>query len=234
MDVSVWRSADGGRFDAFEVPAHESQTILDVVAWIQQFVDPTLSYRFACRVGMCGSCAMMVNGKPRWTCRTHVKNALENNRLEIAPLRNLPVIKDLATDMDPFFDKWVGAEGVFHPEKTRNDSVEEILPDGPARQAADAGIECINCAVCYAACDTVQNNPAFLGPAALNRAWTLYNDAKDAAREQILDAVSGDGGCHNCHSMASCSALCPNELDPTRSIAGLKRATTRRAFGLRD
>ena len=78
--------------------------------------DPTLSYRFACRVGMCGSCAMMVNGAPRWTCRTHVQKVAKDNRLEIAPLRNLPVIKDLAVDMDPFFDKWVAAEAVFELE----------------------------------------------------------------------------------------------------------------------
>ena len=92
--------------------SQESQTILDVVAWIQQYADPTLSYRYACRVGMCGSCAMMVNGVPRWTCRTHVKQVLKDNAITIAPLRNLPVIKDLAADMDPFFDKWVAAAAV--------------------------------------------------------------------------------------------------------------------------
>ncbi|TVP94021.1 MAG: succinate dehydrogenase/fumarate reductase iron-sulfur subunit, partial [Roseinatronobacter sp.] len=90
----------------FEVPAFESQTVLDVVSWIQQNVDPTLTYRFACRVGMCGSCAMMVNGVPRWTCRTHVNKVLKGGKIEVGPLRNLPVIKDLAADMDPFFDKW--------------------------------------------------------------------------------------------------------------------------------
>ncbi len=231
LDVSVWRGGpDGGEYQYYEVPAQESQTILDVVAWIQQNEDPTLSYRFACRVGMCGSCAMMVNGEPRWTCRTHVKKVLKNNKLEVAPLRNLPVIKDLAADMDPFFDKWVKAEGVFHPTKTRNDDVEEISPEQAERQNADAGIECINCSVCYASCDVVAANPNYLGPAALNRAWTLYNDAKDGAKQSILDAVSQHGGCHNCHSMGNCSHFCPNELSPMASIAGLKRATTRSFF----
>ena len=73
MTVSIWREdGDDGRFEKYEVPARENQTVLDVVAYVQQHIDPTLSYRFACRVGMCGSCAMMVNGSPRWTCRTHV------------------------------------------------------------------------------------------------------------------------------------------------------------------
>ncbi|MCG8360541.1 MAG: 2Fe-2S iron-sulfur cluster-binding protein, partial [Kiloniellales bacterium] len=102
ISVSVWRGAAEGRFEGFEVPHRESQTVLDVVTWIQRYLDPSLSYRFACRVGMCGSCAMTVNGVPRWTCRTHVKKVLRDGRLEIAPLRNLPVIKDLACDMTAF------------------------------------------------------------------------------------------------------------------------------------
>lgn len=231
LEVSVWRSVGGGgSFEAFRVPVQESQTVLDVVAWIQQNEDPTLSYRFACRVGMCGSCAMMVNGQPRWTCRTHIKKVLDGNKIEIAPLRNLPVIKDLAVDMDPFFDKWTDAEGVFHASKTRDDAIQEIIPDKGNRPKADAGIECINCSVCYASCDTVASDPDFLGPAALNRAWTLLNDSKDGEHDAILDAVSGKGGCHNCHSMGNCTHFCPNDLDPMTAIAGLKRATAASFF----
>ncbi|OSQ51748.1 hypothetical protein MGEO_07520 [Marivita geojedonensis] len=215
----------------FEVPAYDNQTVLDVVSWIQQNADPTLTYRFACRVGMCGSCAMMVNGVPRWTCRTHVSKVLDGNTMEVGPLRNLPVIKDLAADMDPFFDKWVAAEGRHHPTRSRDEAIAPIDPVAEERQAANAGIECINCSVCYSACDTVAGNPDYLGPAALQRAWTLYNDAKDADRDAILDAVSGQGGCHSCHSMGSCTAYCPNELDPLSAIAGLKRATAKRFFG---
>ncbi|MCI5111216.1 MAG: 2Fe-2S iron-sulfur cluster-binding protein [Marivita sp.] len=219
------------RPQTFEVPAYDNQTVLDVVSWIQQNADPTLTYRFACRVGMCGSCAMMVNGVPRWTCRTHVSKVLDGNAIEVGPLRNLPVIKDLAADMDPFFDKWVAAEGRHHPTRTREEEIAPVNPQAEERQAANAGIECINCSVCYSACDTVAGNPDYLGPAALQRAWTLYNDAKDADRDAILDAVSGKGGCHSCHSMGSCTAYCPNELDPLSAIAGLKRATAKRFFG---
>ena len=104
LDVSIWREQNGdGRFETYKVPQRANQTILDVVAWVQQQADPTLSYRFACRVGMCGSCAMMVNGAPRWTCRTHVLKVAEGASLKIAPLRNLPVIKDLVNVMDSFF-----------------------------------------------------------------------------------------------------------------------------------
>lgn len=231
LEVSVWRGdAAGGQFETFHVPARENQTILDVVSWIQQFADATLTYRFACRVGMCGSCAMMVNGVPRWTCRTHVQKVLKNGGLRVEPLRNLPVIKDLAADMDPFFEKWVAAGAVHHPTQTRDDPIEPVSPDSPARIEANAGIECINCAVCYAACDTVAGNPDYLGPAALQRAWTLLNDTRDGDAGGILQTVSEHGGCHNCHSMGSCTQYCPNELDPLSAIAGLKRETARNFF----
>jgi succinate dehydrogenase iron-sulfur subunit len=223
LDVTVWRGGADGAFVSYRVPSRNSQTVLDVVTWIQRNIDPTLSYRFACRVGMCGSCAMTVNGRPRWTCRTHVAKVAEDGKLSIGPLSNLPIIKDLATDMRDFFGKWTAARGVFVPSRSRKEAIELIEPSEPKRVAADAAIECINCGVCYAACDTVRWNPDYLGPAALNRAWSLVNDRRDAAPMEHLAAVSGTGGCHNCHSHQSCQELCPLSLNPTRSIAGLKR-----------
>ena len=225
LKVSIWRGRSGGKFEDYEVPARESQTVLDIVTWVQRNIDPTLTYRFACRVGMCGSCAMTVNGAPRWTCRTHASMAIDDGKLEIAPLRNLPVIKDLACDMEEFFDKWQRAKARFHPTKTRHDKMEPIVPSDPKREAADAGIECINCAVCYASCDTVAWNKDYLGPAALNRAWTLVNDVRDGNQLERLKALSQDGGCHSCHSHQSCQTYCPNQLNPTASIASLKKHT---------
>ncbi len=227
LRVSVWRgSGTKGEFENFDVPVRENQTILDIVSWIQQYADPTLSYRFACRVGMCGSCAMMVNGEPRWTCRTHVnKVASHDNSLTLEPLRNLPVIKDLAADLAPFFEKWVEAEAFHHPESTREDEIAAVDPESAERAGIDAAIECINCAVCYAACDTVAGNVDYLGPAALQRAWTQFQDERAGSKDAILDAVSGSGGCHNCHSMGSCAHYCPNELNPLIAIADLKRIT---------
>jgi fumarate reductase iron-sulfur subunit len=225
LRVSIWRGRERGRFQAYEVPRLASQTVLDVVTYVQRRLDPTLAYRFACRVGMCGSCAMTVNGRPRWTCRTHVRRLAGDRRLEIAPLRNLPVIKDLAVDMRPFFDKWRKAEGAFRPTATRKHDFAVVPPLSPARRAADAGVECIGCGICYAACDVVAWTPGYLGPAALNRAWTLVNDVRDGAGRARLAAVAGDAGCHACHSHESCRELCPKRLNPTASIAGLKRAT---------
>jgi fumarate reductase iron-sulfur subunit len=226
LEVDVWRSGGdaGGQFRTYAVPREDAQTVLDVVTWIQRKLDPTLAYRFACRVGMCGSCAMTVNGRARWTCRTHVAKVARGNRLQIAPLANLPVVRDLVVDMRAFFDKWAKAGGQFTPTASRRDDFVRVAPDTPARREVDAAIECIGCGVCYASCDIVAWNPAYLGPAALNRAWTLQNDVRDGDHPARLAAVAGDAGCHACHTHMSCTERCPKDIAPTAAIAGLKRA----------
>ena len=173
LQVSVWRGSAGGEYRSYQVPRQESQSVLDVVTYIQRSIDPTLSYRFACRVGMCGACAMTVNGVARWTCRTHVAKVARGDALQIAPLVNFPVVKDLVTDMREFFDKWARARGQFVSGATRKDAFARVAADSPARVAANAGIECIGCGVCYASCDAVSWNPDYLGPAALNRNRTI-------------------------------------------------------------
>jgi len=225
LNVSIWRGGERGKFVSYEVPSRDDQTVLDVITHVQRHIDPTLTYRFACRVGMCGSCAMTVNGTPRWTCRTHVSRVTGTGRLEIAPLQNLKVLKDLCVDMTAFFDKWARAKGAFVATAEKGADFVRIKPDGRRRRQADAAIECIGCAVCYASCDVVTWNKDYLGPAALNRAWTLVNDDRDGGNKARLAAVAGDAGCHSCHSHQSCGELCPKHLNPTASIAGLKRAT---------
>jgi fumarate reductase iron-sulfur subunit len=234
LKVRVWRGDAKGSFETFDVPRRPSQTVLDVVTFIQRHRDATLSYRFACRVGMCGSCAMTVNGAPRWTCRTHVDKVAADGVLEIGPLANMPVVKDLVADMREFFDKWARARGQFAPSATKADAFARVDPASQARVEADAGIECIGCGVCYAACDVVAWNPDYLGPAALNRAWTLVNDARDTGQAARLQAVAGDAGCHSCHTLMSCTERCPKGLSPTRSIAGLKRATIGLALSMEE
>ena len=230
LKVSVWRGGADGAFQSFEVPREASQTVLDVVTHIQRALDPTLAYRFACRVGMCGSCAMMVNGVPRWTCRTHVDRVVEKDELTIGPLRNLPIIRDLVADMREFFDKWARAKGQFTGERSKNDDFQQVRPASSDRVAVDAGIECIGCGVCYSACDVVAWNRDYLGPAALNRAWTLVKDERDRAGLERLQAVAGDAGCHSCHTHMSCTEHCPKHISPTVSIAGLKREILKTAI----
>jgi fumarate reductase iron-sulfur subunit len=231
LTVDVWRGAESGSFQQFAIPRRAHQTVLDVVTEIQREHDDTLSYRFACRVGMCGSCAMVVNGRPRWTCRTRVSDVTDAaGLLQLEPLRNFTIVKDLAVEMTQFFDKWKDAKGHFEAGPQPASDFAVVAPATPERQAADAGIECIGCGVCYSACDVVAWDKDYLGPAALNRAWTLVNDVRDQAGDARLDAVSRASGCQACHTHMSCTTFCPQAIAPTYSIAGLKRAVLRRGL----
>lgn len=222
--ASASAASPAGAFQNYQVPRQANQTVLDVVTHVQRHLDASLAYRFACRVGMCGSCAMTVNGVARWTCRTHVSTVVQpGGALELAPLSHLPQVKDLVVDMAPFFDKWAKAGGQFQGKATRYQTAARVKPESAQRQAANAGIECIGCVVCYASCDVVAWSPDYLGPAALNRAWTLVNDERDQVQTQRLHALAGDAGCHACHSLGACSLRCPKHLEPTAAIAGLKR-----------
>ena len=234
LRVRIWRGREDGRLVDYQVPRRANQTVLDVVTEVQRRLEPALAYRFACRVGVCGSCAMTVNGVPRWTCRTHVRTVIDSGELRIEPLRNMRRIKDLVCDMSGFFDKWIAAGGHFEGTATRADPVAAIAPDGKARRAADAAIECINCGICHSACDVVRWDADYLGPAALNRAWSLVVDERHAARHQTLARVGAAGGCGSCHSQGECTRRCPVGISPTRSIAGLKQALVRSAFGRKD
>ena len=227
LKVSIWRGMEDGSFVDYEVPLRANQTVLDIVTEVQQNQEPDLAYRFACRVGVCGSCAMTVNGRPCWTCRCHVNDVIDGDRLVLEPLRSHPLIRDLVVDLAAFFDTWKNSGAVFKSTATRLDKPANITADEPARKNADAGIECINCAVCYSACDVVAWDKNYLGPAALNRAWTLVNDVRHGERKETLNKALGDGGCGSCHSMSNCTRSCPVGLSPSAGIAGLKKMALR-------
>ena len=228
--VKVWRGQQSGYFQTYEVPKQKLQTVLDVVTHVQRELDSSLAYRFACRVGVCGTCAMTVNGIPRWTCRTQASVAQQNGEITIEPLSNFPVIRDLVVDMDPFFEKWTTAGTGFHSPRSELNSFVPVRPGNPRRREVDKSIECIGCGVCYAACDIVRWKPDYLGPAALNRAWTLVNDERTANKQEILNSVATDSGCLSCHTTQSCTRHCPKELDPSAAIAGLKAKTFARGL----
>ena len=234
LTVRLWRGdATEGDYHTFTVPRRENQTVLDVVTEVQRRHAPDLAYRFACRVGVCGSCAMMVNDTPRWTCRTHVSKVAGDGTLTVGPLRNMPVIRDLVADMTEFFDKWQKAGGRFQGSRTRAEPMAEVDTTSKARRHADASIECINCGVCYAACDVVGWDKDYLGPAALTRAWTLLNDTRHADQRGTLDRAMDQGGCGSCHTQGNCMRACPVGISPTGAIAGIKRMSLLDFLGMR-
>src|SRR5512138_3349879 len=116
LRVFRWTPGGSEHVQEYRVAAAADTTVLDALVDVQRGQDPTLAFRYACRVGMCGSCAMVVNGRPRWTCRTRVSEVVDaKGRLRLEPLRNFTIVKDLTVEMTQFFDKWKTAQGYFEP-----------------------------------------------------------------------------------------------------------------------
>ena len=223
--VGVYRfdpeSSAKGRLVLYRVPRLEKMTVLDALAYIQRYHDRSLAFRYACRLGMCGTCTVMVNGIPRWACRTSIER-LGVETIHVMPLRFLPVIKDVLVDYEPFFAKYRAARAYFVPAEERQE-VAAIPPESRQRRAIDPNLECITCGACYASCTMLAHDANYLGPAALNRAFTLIRDSRDGARAERLAAVGGEHGCWRCHSLFNCTEVCPKHLSPTRAIKGLQR-----------
>jgi fumarate reductase iron-sulfur subunit len=232
LTVSLWRGGAQGRYETYAVPLRENQTVLDVVTWIQRNLDPTLAYRFACRVGMCGSCAMVVDGRERWACRTRLAAvARAHSTITLRPLYHFPLIRDLVVDMAPFVAKMKAVGAAFQPREPAPAEPAAIPGDGAERRAIDAAIECIGCGACVSACTMARWAPEFPGPAALNRALTLVADRRDAGgMTGRWDALFGEDGVWRCHGQAQCTAVCPMELSPADSILRLRRRAARSLF----
>ena len=219
MAIAIVNRLEGGRQweQRYELDLPPQSTVLDLLFEIQQRLDPTLSFRYSCRNWMCGSCGMLVNGRERLACRTRLID-LGVTTLQIAPLRNLPVVKDLIVDLAPFFEKW-NAVGVAVPRQ--NETLAPVVDR--IQREIDAHSDCITCGLCYSACDVVSHAAGFLGPAALNRAYTLQLDAGDEAHASRARTIDADAGAARCHSMGQCTAVCPKGLDPLGAMAALKR-----------
>ena len=217
------------RLETFKVEREERMNVLDVLSKIQSSLDPSLAFRHSCRVGMCGTCAMRVNGRNRWTCRTSV-DAFSNDILVIEPLPHYPVIRDLVVDMHPFFDDQRKIIPQFIPAKTDREDFAKISGNSRERREIDQHIECITCGSCYGECSLVETNKDYVGPAAINRAFTLVADSRDGAANARIDIINNHSGVWGCHTQFNCTEVCPVGISPTRAIQKLKRKEVLRAF----
>lgn len=213
---------DGGHFDTFhlDVPSETTTTILDVLLRVQQEQDPTLAFRFACRVNMCGSCGMVIDGREGLACKTNVSDIAAGKEITIRPLNHFPVIKDLVVDMEPFFRQYDGILPFFQP-KNGADEPARIAPDAAERLAIAGATECIACGCCVSSCTIVNDHADYAGPAALNRAFTLIADSRDALHDERLDRALAS--CYECRTEFNCTEVCPKGISPTRAIKYIQR-----------
>ena len=204
--------------------------MLDALVAIQREQDATLAFRYACRVGMCGSCGLVIDGRERWACRTRL-SALGAGEITVRPLYHFPLLRDLVVDMSAFAAGMDAVDAVFRPAPDA-EPYATIPGDAPERREIDPAIECIGCGMCVSACTMVAHNPRFPGPAALNRAFTLQRDRRDAGGVDRWARLLGDDALARCHGQGNCTEVCPQGLTPTTSIIRLRQLATRRLLGL--
>ncbi len=232
MILRVFRwgpEAPAARFDEFPVERGERTTVLDALVQLRETLAPDLAFRYACRVGMCGSCALVVDGRERWACRT-LLSGLRTEAATIRPLYHFPLIRDLVVEMAPFVQRMKAAGASFAPRDPAARAVAPIASGSAERAVIDPAIECIGCGACLSACTMVRWDARFPGPAALNRAWTLVADRRDGGLPARWEALFGEDGVVRCHGQAQCTAVCPMELSPADSILRLRRRAVRSLF----
>ncbi len=236
-------------YQTYALEASPGMTVLEALLRIQAEQDGTLAFRYACRGAVCGSCAMMINGREELACRTQVRDASRQGRtvytgsareeveapgsdaqmITVEPLRNLRVIKDLVVDMEPFFDKLVAVEPWLQPEQAHPPRERRVGPGAWAE--AEPYTNCILCACCHSVCPVAEQEPGYLGPAALAQHYRFLADVRDQAGEHRLALVDGDDGVNGCDFAWNCVHICPRGVPPTKGIAKTRARITRERRG---
>jgi fumarate reductase iron-sulfur subunit len=216
-------------FQNYEVPFHEDWVVLDALNYIKDRLDGSLSYRWSCRMGVCGSCGMMVDGEPQLTCATFLSHCLPGP-VRVEPLRYFPVMRDLVIDMTDFMGKLQSVKPWIIRGEEKPLSQGEYLQTPDELEAYKQFSMCINCMLCYAACPVYGLDPQFVGPAAIALAQRYNKDSRDQGTSHRLDVLSQHEGIWGCTFVGECSKVCPKEVDPAGAIQQYKLTATREWF----
>ena len=200
----------------YTIPVRPDWKVLDALNYIKDEVDGTISHRWSCRMAVCGSCGMMVNGEPKLTCSTALSDY--GDEVTVAPLANFPVIRDLVVELEGFMEKFKAVKPWIIRAK------QQAAEEGPYRQTPDElhvfkqFSMCINCMLCYAACPVVTNVPDFLGPAAIALGHRYNLDSRDEGASERNEIFRGDGTVFECSYANECSEVCPKGVDPAAAV----------------
>ncbi|ABM04966.1 succinate dehydrogenase subunit B [Psychromonas ingrahamii 37] len=206
---------------SFEVPYSPDLSVLESLQYIKDHLDSTVSFRWSCRMAICGSCGMMVNGVPKLGCKVFLRDYFPK-KVSLAPLANFPIERDLVVVMDDFIDKLESVKPYLIPEK------EKDLAEGPHRQTPlqmekfKQFSMCINCGLCYAACPQYALDKKFTGPAALALLARYNRDSRDNGEAERMKIVNQEEGVWGCTFVGYCSVVCPKDVDPAAAIQLLK------------
>ena len=212
-------------FQTYEVPFRKDWVILDALNYIKDKVDGSLTFRWSCRMGICGSCGMMVDGAPKLTCATFLSD-YSPGPVRVEPLRYFPVVRDLVVDMADFMAKLKTVKPWIIRPSEKPLSAGEYLQKPEELEAYKQFSMCINCMLCYAACPVYGLDPQFAGPAAIALAQRYNRDSRDQGASERTDILSQHEGIWACTFVGECTQVCPKNVDPAGAIQQYKLTAT--------
>lgn len=212
--------AEESYWETFEVPVKKGWTVLDCLYYIRDNIDSTLSFRASCRMGICGSCAVKINGKPRLACETQ---ASQFEEVKLEPLDNFKVIKDLVTDFEGFFAKHKAVKPYIIRDDLSYENPVELIQKPEELKKYYVFTLCIKCGACVSVCPAAATNEKYVGPAALTAAYRFCADSRDRGEGERIEVVSDDRCLWRCHLAMACSEVCPKKIDPAKAIQLLRR-----------
>ena len=214
------------RYQTYQVPFADDMSLLQGLQYIKDHLDGSLSFRWSCRMAICGSCGQMVNGVPKLGCETFLRD-LYPGKVRVEPLNHFPIMRDLAIDQGDFLDKLESVKPYLIPgEKPQGTHLQTPRQMDQYYQYS----QCINCLLCYAACPQYGLNSKFTGPAALALLHRYNADSRDAGTPQRMEIVNAEDGVWGCTLVGYCSEVCPKGVDPARAINQNKVNSTKDYF----
>ncbi len=208
----------------YEVPFRADWVVLDALNYVKNTLDGSLSYRWSCRMGVCGSCSMMVNGTPTLTCAAFLGDYLPGP-IRVEPLQFFPIVRDLVVDISDFLHKLRKVKPWIIREDEQPLGAGEYLQTPEQLDTYKQFSQCINCLICYAACPIVGLEPHFVGPAAIALAQRYNLDSRDQAAPMRVEILSDHEGTWGCTFVGECTKVCPKNVDPAGAIQQYKLST---------
>jgi fumarate reductase iron-sulfur subunit len=208
-------------FQQYEVPCHKEWVVLDGLNYVKDQLDGTLTYRWSCRMGVCGSCGMNVNGEPKLTCATFLADYAPGP-VRVEPMTNFPVIRDLVVEIGDFMRKLTEVKPWIVRKEEKPLSEGEYLQTPSELEEYKQFSMCINCLLCYAACPIYGLEPDFIGPAAIALAQRYNLDGRDEGASERLEILSQHEGIWGCTFVGECTKVCPKDVDPAGAIQRYK------------
>ena len=217
------------RYQTYEVPFTDEMSVLEGLQYIKDHLDGSLTFRWSCRMAICGSCGGMVNGVPRLSCETFLRDYYPEG-VRIEPLNHFPIQRDLAIDQSDFLLKLRSVKAYLIPEAPKPVGEGTFLQTPQQLDDYYQYSKCINCLLCYAACPQYGLDSKFTGPAALALLHRYNADSRDAGKAERMELVNADEGVWGCTLVGYCSEVCPKGVDPARAVNQNKVESTKDYF----